>query len=201
MFVIVGLGNPDLKYRHTRHNCGYLALDMLAEKLGITINKRTCKSMVGEGRIGGERVALVKPLTYMNNSGEAIVELLNWYKIDPADELIVVCDDVDLPVGEIRIRASGSAGTHNGLRSIIYLSGTDAFPRIRVGVGKPAPGWDLAAYVLSVFSDEEKESIKSALENAASAAEIIIKEGIPEAQQKYNVKKHNKKEETDEESV
>lgn len=194
MYVIVGLGNPDQKYRYTRHNCGFLALDFLAERLGITIGKRLGKSMVGEGKKGPERIVLAKPLTYMNNSGEAVVELINWYKIDPAESLVVVCDDVDLPTGEIRIRPNGGAGTHNGMRSILYLTGTEDFPRIRVGIGKPAPEWDLAAYVLSVFSDEEKEIIKSALENAADAAEIILKDGISAAQQKYNVKKRKKDE-------
>ncbi len=194
MFVIVGLGNPDAKYRYTRHNCGFLALDFLAERLGIAINKRLGKSMVGEGRVGAERVVLAKPLTYMNNSGEAVVELINWYKIDPAEGLVVLCDDVDLPTGEIRVRSNGGAGTHNGMRSILYLTGTEHFPRIRVGIGKPAPEWDLAAYVLSVFSDEEKEIIRQGLENAADAAEIIIKDGIFAAQQKYNIKKRKKDE-------
>lgn len=194
MFVIVGLGNPDAKYRYTRHNCGFLALDFLAERLGITLGKRLGKSLVGEGRKGAERVVLAKPLTYMNNSGEAVVELINWYKIDPAEGLVVLCDDADLPAGEIRIRSNGGAGTHNGMRSIIFLTGTENFPRIRVGIGKPAPEWDLAAYVLSVFPDEEKEIIRQGLENAADAAEILIKDGIFAAQQKYNVKKRKKAE-------
>jgi len=192
MYVIVGLGNPDRKYMHTRHNCGFLALDLLAEKLGVVIGKSACKSAVGEGRVGSERVVLAKPVTYMNLSGEAVVELINWYKIDPKEELIVICDDIDLPAGEIRIRAQGSAGTHNGLRSIIYLTGTDEFARIRVGVGKPAPEWDLAAYVLSVFSDGEKESVFAGLSHAAEAAELIVREGVFTAQQKYNVKKRKK---------
>jgi PTH1 family peptidyl-tRNA hydrolase len=194
MYVIVGLGNPDARYRHTRHNSGYLALDFLAERLGIAINKRLGKSMVGEGRIGTKRVILAKPLTYMNNSGEAVVELINWYKIDPAEELVVIYDDIDLPAGEIRVRQSGGAGTHNGMRSILYLTGTDQFPRIRVGIGKPDPKWDLAAYVLSVFPEEEREIMLTGLTNAADAAEIILQDGISAAQQKYNVKKRRKEE-------
>lgn len=197
MFVIVGLGNPDAKYTHTRHNSGFLALDFLAERLGVAFSKRLGKSAVAEGRLGTQRVVLAKPLTYMNNSGEAVVELINWYKIDPAEELVVIYDDIDLPAGEIRVRSSGSAGTHNGMRSIIYLTGTEHFPRIRVGIGKPAPNWDLAAYVLSVFTDEEKETIKTGLLHAADAAEIIVKEGISAAQQKYNVKKRKKDEPAD----
>jgi PTH1 family peptidyl-tRNA hydrolase len=194
MFVFVGLGNPDAKYRYTRHNSGFLALDFLAERLGITFGKRLGKSMVGEGRVGTQRVVLAKPLTYMNNSGEAVVELINWYKIDPAEELVVIYDDIDLPAGEIRVRSNGGSGTHNGMRSIIYLTGTESFPRIRVGIGKPLPEWDLAAYVLSVFSEEEKETIKKGLENAADAAQLILKDGISAAQQKYNVKKRKKDE-------
>jgi len=194
MFVFDGLGTPDAKYRHTRHNSGFLALDMLAERFGIAFNKRMAKSVVGEGRVGTERVVLAKPVTYMNNSGEAVVELINWYKIDPAERLVVIYDDIDLPAGEIRVRSSGSAGTHNGMRSIIYLTGRDDFARIRVGIGKPAPGWDLAAYVLSVFSEEERETIRTGLLHAADAAEIILKEGISAAQQKYNVKKRKKDE-------
>lgn len=194
MYVIVGLGNPDLKYRTTRHNAGYLALDLLADKFGMRFEKKACKSVLAEGRIGTQRVVLAKPITYMNLSGEAVVALINWYKIDPADELIVLCDDIDLPAGEIRIRPRGSAGTHNGLRNILYLTGTDTFARVRIGVGAPPKGWDLANYVLASFPEEEQDVIQSGLSHAAEAAELIVQEGIMAAQQKFNVKKRRVKE-------
>ena len=199
MYVIVGLGNPDKKYLSTRHNCGYLAVDLLCDQLSISLNKKACKCLLGEGRMGSERVILAKPLTYMNNSGEAVVELLNWYKPDMETELIVIYDDIDLPAGEIRIRPSGSAGTHNGMRSILFLTGKDKFPRIRVGIGRPPAGWDLANYVLGEFRPEEKETIIEGLNHAAEAARLIMAEGIPAAQAKYNVKKRKKAPETQEE--
>ena len=193
MYIVVGLGNPDLKYAHTRHNAGFLAVDALADKLGVSVAKRAHKSLVGEGYVGGKKVVLAKPQTYMNNSGEAVVELLNWYKIDPAEELIVIYDDVDLDVGELRLRARGSAGTHNGMRSIIRLTGTDDFPRVRVGIGKPLPGWDLAAYVLGVFPEEGRDVIRDSLKKAADAAACIISEGMNAAGQKYNIRKKKPK--------
>ena len=193
MYIIVGLCNPDLKYAHTRHNAGFLAIDALADKLGITVTKRAHKSLIGEGYAGGKKVVLAKPLTYMNNSGEAVVDLINWYKIDPAEELIVIYDDIDLDVGELRLRARGSAGTHNGMRSIIRLTGTDAFPRVRVGIGKPLPGWDLAAYVLSIFPEEGRDAIRDALRKAADAAHCIVTEGMNAAGQKYNIRKKKPK--------
>jgi len=194
MYVIVGLGNPDRKYLNTRHNCGFLAIDLLADALGIDLNKRACKCVLGEGRLNGQRIVLAKPVTYMNLSGEAVVELLNWYKIDQAEELIVIYDDIDLPVGEIRIRGNGSAGSHNGMKSILYLTGSDVFPRIRVGIDRQPTGWDLANYVLGEFRPEEKEAIVKGLENAADAAKLIATEGLKAAQSKYNVKKRKKKE-------
>jgi PTH1 family peptidyl-tRNA hydrolase len=189
MHIIVGLGNPDTKYAATRHNAGYLALDRLAARNGIELKKQAFKCVTGEGRIGGEKVVLAKPVTYMNLSGQAVVELLNWYKIDPARELIVIYDDIDLDPGSIRIRARGSAGTHNGMRSIIGLTGTDQFPRVRVGIGKCPREWNLADYVLSNFLPEEKDEILRGLEKAAEGAELIVKEGVSEAQGKFNEKK------------
>ena len=194
MYVIAGLGNPDRKYLNTRHNAGYLALDVLAARHGLRFEKTALKSVLAEGRIGTNRVVLAKPITYMNLSGEAVVALLNWYKIDPSSELIVLYDDIDLPAGEIRIRPRGSAGTHNGMRSILQLTGTEDFPRVRIGIGKPPKGWDLANYVLSAFPQEERELIEAGLSHAADAVELMLTQGIGAAQQKYNVKKRSKKE-------
>ena len=143
-YIVVGLGNPEKKYEHTRHNVGFDVLQVLSQKLDIPLNKLRCKALTGEGRIGGERVVLAAPQTYMNLSGQSVVELLRWYKAD-AKHLIVVYDDVDLPQGRLRVRAGGSAGTHNGMRNIVYLTGRDDFPRVRIGIGKPEPGRDLAA--------------------------------------------------------
>ena len=150
MYVIVGLGNPGRKYEHTRHNVGFDVVDILAERHTIPCVRSRCKATVGEGMIGGERVVLAKPETYMNLSGESVVQLVNWYKIEP-EQLIVVYDDVDLAAGKIRFRPSGSAGTHNGMRNIIYLYGKENFPRVRVGIGRPPEGWDLKDYVLTGY--------------------------------------------------
>lgn len=188
MYVIAGLGNPDRKYLNTRHNAGYLALDVLAARHGLRFEKTALKSVLAEGRIGTNRVVLAKPITYMNLSGEAVVALLNWYKIDPSSELIVLYDDIDLPAGEIRIRPRGSAGTHNGMRSIIGLTGRDDFARVRIGIGKPAPGWDLAGYVLSIFPEEERPAMRESITKAAEAVECILSEGIDSAQTRYNKK-------------
>lgn len=199
MFVIVGLGNPGKKYMHSRHNAGFLSLELLAKKHGIDIRKSAHKALVGEGRIGGQRVALAMPQTFMNLSGQSVVELINWYKIDPAEELIVLYDDIDLPVGQLRIRAKGSAGTHNGMKSILYLTGGDAFPRVRIGVGRPKPGWDLADYVLADFEQDERKEMMDAFEKAGEAVELIIKDGVTAAQSAFNVKRnHAPKEEKEE---
>ena len=195
MFVIVGLGNPGGRYEFTRHNAGFLAVDLLAKKHGIDVRKSAHKALLGEGRIGAAKVVIAKPQTFMNESGRSVVDLLNWYKIAPADELIVVYDDVDLDVGSIRVRPNGSAGTHNGMRSIIYLTGTDAFARVRIGIGKQKAGWELADHVLSTFPDEEKESVFASLNQTVDAIETIVREGVGEAQRKYNKKKAPLKEE------
>lgn len=181
MHVIVGLGNPGAKYRRTHHNAGYDALEILAEKLNIRIDKPKCKAYVGEGLIGASRVVLAKPQTYMNLSGESVVQLCNWYKPEP-DQLIVVYDDVDLPLGSVRVRPKGSAGTHNGMRSILYLLGRDDFPRVRIGIGRPPEGWDLAGYVLSTYNtNEEREAAFDAYVRAAEAIQILVKEGTAKA--------------------
>ena len=154
MYIVVGLGNPGRKYEHTRHNVGFDVLEVLSQKYDIPIRKLRCKAAVGEGTIRGERVVLAQPQTFMNLSGESVVELMNWYKAEP-EHLIVVYDDVDLPEGRLRFRPSGSAGTHNGMRNIIYLLGKENFPRVRVGIGRPAEGWDMKDWVLATYRTPE----------------------------------------------
>ena len=158
MYVIVGLGNPGTKYQFTRHNTGFNVIEVLSQKLDIKLDKTKCKARLGEGRIGTERIVLAQPQTYMNLSGESVVELVNWYKC-PLDHMVVVYDDIDLPAGKIRIRAKGSAGTHNGMRNIIYLLGRDDFPRVRVGIGRQPEGWDLADYVVGEYRTPEERKV------------------------------------------
>ncbi len=158
MYVIVGLGNPGDKYAHTHHNAGFDVVTLLAHRLGLSFSKLKCKARIAEGRLGGERVALALPQTFMNLSGESVVELVNWYKVD-MEHLVVIYDDIDLEPGRIRFRAKGSAGTHNGMRSIIYLLGRDDFPRVRVGVGRAPQGWDLVDWVLTGYRTPEERQI------------------------------------------
>ena len=184
-YIVVGLGNPEKKYEHTRHNVGFDVLQVLSQKLNIPLNKLRCKALTGEGRIGGERVVLAAPQTYMNLSGQSVVELLRWYKAD-AKHLIVVYDDVDLPQGRLRVRAGGSAGTHNGMRNIVYLTGRDDFPRVRVGIGKPEPGRDLAAYVLGKYPPEARQAMFDAFLRAADAVQAIVTDGAEAAMARFN---------------
>lgn len=200
MLVVMGLGNPEEKYTYTRHNAGFLALDRLAEKHGFAFRKEAHRAMIAEGRIGSEKVVLAKPLTYMNDSGRSAVDLINWYKIDPAEELLVLYDDIDLDVGEIRIRAKGSAGSHNGMKSIIYLTGQDDFPRVRIGIGHKPAAWDLADYVLSGFSEEEKPAFWDSLADAGDAVEMVAQGDLLEAQNRFN-KRGKAKKQTEEERV
>ncbi len=188
MYLIVGLGNPGREYANTRHNAGYMALDILADKYNIEIKRHNFRSVFGEGRIGTEKVVLAKPETFMNNSGFAVRDLLNWYKADH-DHLIVVYDDADIPVGTLRMRDKGSAGTHNGMKSIVYQLGFDDFPRVRIGIGGAAHG--MIGHVLGDFSDEEKPLIKVALGDAAEALELIVKGRMQEAQARFNHKGKN----------
>ncbi|HYE84677.1 MAG TPA: aminoacyl-tRNA hydrolase [Clostridia bacterium] len=188
MYLIVGLGNPGDKYRYTKHNAGFMVLDYFASAHNISISKIKHKAVLGEGLIGQEKVILAKPQTYMNLSGESVLELVNWYKED-ISRLIVVYDDVDIPVGRIRIRPEGSSGTHNGMKSIIYILNTDKFPRIRVGIGKQPDYMDLADYVLSRFSDEEIPLMEDAVKKSALALEEIIKNDVISAMNKYNSEK------------
>lgn len=188
MYIIIGLGNPGREYAGTRHNIGYMVLDNIAAKINLSGGREGFRSVYLETRIGTERVVLAKPTTYMNNSGFAARDLMNWYKCEP-HEMLVIYDDIDLPAGDIRIREKGSAGTHNGMRSIIYQLGFDDFPRIRVGVGRQADGRDLAAHVLSEPSDEEKKHLTEAVEQAADAAIMIVNGDIKGAQSRFNKKK------------
>jgi PTH1 family peptidyl-tRNA hydrolase len=185
MHIIVGLGNPGQKYHGTRHNIGFYVIDLLAEAHGIKLNKIKHKALLGEGYIGNEKVVLAKPQTFMNLSGESLLSLKQWYKPED-DKIIVIYDDVDLESGVLRIRPSGSAGTHNGMRSIIYLLQTQDFPRVRIGIGRPPEGWDLADYVLSRFRDEEVEAVKAACDNAVKGVECIISQGVVQAMSRYN---------------
>ncbi|WMJ76473.1 MULTISPECIES: aminoacyl-tRNA hydrolase [unclassified Sedimentibacter] len=185
MYIIAGLGNPGKEYTGTRHNVGYDTLDCLAEKYDVKLNKLKFNSVYGETFINGEKVMLVKPVTYMNRSGIAIDEIIKFYKI-PVDNLIVIYDDIDIPVGTLRIRPHGSPGTHNGMKSIINHVGEN-FPRIRVGIGRN-PDIDLADYVLQKFGRDESDKIRMIMEKAAEAAIEIIEKNIDAAMQKYNIK-------------
>lgn len=172
--LIVGLGNPDRKYENTRHNTGWMALDYIADKLDCRVNKIKYKSLIGTCEINGAKVMLMKPTTYMNNSGQAVVEAMNFYKI-PAENVIVIFDDISLDVGKMRIRSKGSDGGQKGMRSIINLSGSQAFPRIKIGIGaKPNPDWDLADWVLSKFTDKEMKDLEKMFDNAYKAVELIV---------------------------
>lgn len=185
IYVVAGLGNPGGKYDYTRHNVGFETIDILAQKHDIKISKLKHKALSGEGSIGGKRVLLVKPQTYMNLSGESIREIIQWYKSD-IKNLIIVYDDIDLPIGKLRVRPKGSSGSHNGMKSVIYQIQSDEFPRVRIGVDKPPEGWDLANFVLSRFSNEERKTIEESLLNASNAVEAIIKSGVDAAMNKYN---------------
>lgn len=185
MYIIVGLGNPGQQYAHTRHNIGFDALDIISKNNNIILNKTRHKALLGEGTITGERVVLAKPQTFMNASGDSIVELVRWYKI-ASSNLIVIYDDIDLGIGKLRIRPHGSAGSHNGMRSIIDRLRKDDFPRVRIGIGAPPAGWDLADYVLSKFFESEKEIALQSMKKSADAAEAIIQMGAPEAMNRFN---------------
>lgn len=193
MYLVVGLGNPGKDYEATRHNIGFKAIDYIADRLNVPLNKIGFKAVYGVTSIQGEKVIIAKPQTYMNLSGECVVDFYNYYKID-LNNIIIIYDDIDLSVGDIRIRAKGSAGTHNGMKSIIYQLQSEQFPRVRIGVSPPPKEWDLKDYVLSKFTDEEKDNINDAIKQAAEAVEIIVKQDISSAQQLYNKKPGKHKE-------
>ena len=185
-YLIVGLGNPGRQYESTRHNAGFICIDILAEKYGIKINKLKFKSLMGEGRIEGKRCLLLKPQTFMNLSGEAVRDAVEFYKI-PTENVIVICDDISLEPGKMRIRRKGSHGGQNGMRNIIYHLKDDNFPRIKIGIGaKPNPEYDLADWVLSRFSQSEAKLIKQIADDTVSAIEYMVKGDIDKAMSNYN---------------
>ena len=188
MFIIAGLGNPGKEYVNTRHNVGYSALDVFASKYGIRVEDEKFKSLLGKGVVNGQKVILMKPLTYMNLSGEAIHAVCDYYKIDPEAELIVLYDDICLPVGQLRVRPKGSAGGHNGIKSIIQHLGTENFQRIRVGVGEKPSRMDLADYVLGHFTEEEKKAEAEAYDKVSDALLLLMEDRMEECMNKYNRK-------------
>ncbi len=185
IFVIAGLGNPGSRYDNTRHNVGFDAIDLLSDRYGIKVSKLKHKALIGDGTIKNERVLLVKPQTFMNLSGESIRDIAEWYKIPP-ERLVIIYDDVDLPLGKIRVRPGGSSGTHNGMRSVIYQLQNDEFPRVRIGIDKAPEGWELADFVLSKFSASERKIINDSISNAADAAAAIVTSGVSTAMNLYN---------------
>jgi PTH1 family peptidyl-tRNA hydrolase len=189
MYVIVGLGNPEKKYFKTRHNVGFEVIDALSDKYNIGLTETKFKAVYGKGRIGNERVILVKPLTYMNLSGEAVAPICNYFKVDSKSDLIVISDDVELDVGKLRVRPKGSAGGHNGLKNIIAQLGHDEFSRVRVGVGKKPREWDMVDWVLGHFEGEDAVTIKQSIDRAAQAAVWIIENGTESAMNEFNGKK------------
>ena len=186
MYVIVGLGNPDKKYEHTRHNIGFDVIDALADKYNISVTDKKHKALCGSGVIEGMKVLLVKPQTYMNLSGESVAEVMNFYKLDPDEEMIVIFDDISLEPGRIRIRKKGSAGGHNGIKSIIAMTGTQGFSRIKVGVGEKPQGWDLADHVLGRFSSEDRAKVEEAIGHAMDAAVLMMQGETDKAMNIYN---------------
>ena len=191
MDIIAGLGNPGTQYMGTRHNAGFSVIDALADQYNISVDTQKHKGMIGKGMIEGEKVILVKPMTYMNLSGESVRELVNYYKVDPESELIVVYDDISLAPGQIRIRKKGSAGGHNGIKNIIANLGTDHFMRVKVGVGEKPKNWDLADYVLSPFTKDERPLVNLAIEHAAKAIEQMLNGDVDAAMNEYNRKSAN----------
>ena len=186
--MIVGLGNPGSQYEKTRHNVGFRVIDMIAEKLRTKVDRLKFKALTRQVDCNGQKILLVQPQTFMNLSGAAVSALATYYKIKP-ERILVIFDDISLPVGKIRIRKDGSAGGHNGIKSIIQSLGTDQFPRVKVGVGaKPHPDYDLADWVLSKFSAQEEKNLQPALENAAEAALLVLEQGVEKAASAFNGK-------------
>ncbi len=189
MYIIVGLGNPKKEYDNTRHNIGFDVIDVIAKKEGISVIEKKHKALIGKGYIAGNKVILAKPQTFMNLSGESVRELVDYYKIDETEELIVIADDISLDVGQLRIRKKGSAGGHNGLKNIIAHLGHDRFQRIKMGVGNKPAGYDLADYVLGHFTKMERKEMDDASDRAAKAVEVMITEDADTAMNQFNGKK------------
>lgn len=188
MFIIVGLGNPERKYDGTRHNIGFSAITALSDACGISMDFKKHKAVCGKGYIEGQKVLLAMPQTYMNLSGESVRELVDYYKIDPQSQLVIIYDDINLPPGRLRIRATGSAGGHNGMKNIISHLGTQDFARIRIGVGEKPKGWDLVDYVLARFDRKEEPVIREALERVVESCRVIVTEDVTEAMNQFNHK-------------
>ncbi len=193
MYIIAGLGNPTAQYQGTRHNVGFDVIDKLADRYNISVEGRKSRALVGKGIIEGQKVLLVKPQTFMNLSGESIRGLVDYYKIDPETELLVVYDDISLDVGQLRIRKKGSAGGHNGIKNIIAQLDTQVFARIKVGVGEKPKGYDLADYVLGHFSKAEREMMEDGYENALEAIKLFLSDEIDQAMNLYNRKGKSEK--------
>lgn len=189
MIIIAGLGNPTKEYEGTRHNVGFQVIDKIAEKYNIAVDAKKGRAYVGKGIIEGQKVLLVKPQTYMNLSGESIRELVDYFKVDPKEELLVIYDDISLNPGQIRIRKKGSAGGHNGIKNIIANLGSSVFPRIKVGVGEKPKGYDLADYVLGKFSKEDRVLMEEGYDLACEASALIMQGAIDQAMNEYNQKK------------
>lgn len=194
MYLIVGLGNPGKTYEGTRHNMGFDTIDYLIEEHQIPQSGVKFNAMYGKGIIGGEKVILMKPLSFMNLSGGPVQEAASYFKIDPETELIVIYDDIDLEPGQLRIRKQGSAGGHNGMKDIIQKLGTQKFTRIKVGVGAKPKGWDLADYVLGRFSANERKVVDESIKRAGKAVEIMLSQGVDAAMNEYNKKQVSVKE-------
>lgn len=185
VYNLSDFGNPGVEYEKTRHNIGFRVIDKIAENLKIDMSKKKFDAIIGEGRIGTEKIILLKPQTYMNLSGNSVKQIMDFYKLSP-DELIVIYDDIDIEIGKIRIKKSGGSGTHNGMRNIVQMLASEGFPRIRVGTDKPKFKMDLAEYVLMPFTKEEEIILKEVIENAARAAERIVTVGVQSAMNDFN---------------
>lgn len=185
MLLIVGLGNPGMKYDRTRHNVGFMVIDRFANKHNITIDNAKWKALVGEGRIAGEKVLLMKPQTYMNLSGHAVRQAIQFYKLDP-EEVLVICDDIDIAFGHIRLKSKGSAGTHNGLKSIVQEIGSSDFPRLKIAVGRKPAFMDLADFVLSKFSRDEEKTLDEEIETGVRVLDLVAEGRLTEAMNLYN---------------
>ena len=188
MYIIAGLGNPDGRYENTRHNVGFEVIDILADRMGICADEKKHRALCGRGVLEGQKVILLKPQTYMNLSGASVRAAADFYKAEP-ENIIVVYDDISLEPGQLRIRGKGSAGGHNGIKNIIAHLGTQEFPRVKVGIGEKPKGMDLADYVLSHFSQGERETMREAYKEAAEAVAVMVGQGIDEAMNRFNGKK------------
>lgn len=186
MYLIVGLGNPGEKYQNNRHNAGFQCVSELARRHGLTWDGKRANARLAEGMINGTKVALARPQTYMNDSGKAVVGLVNWYKIDPATQLLVIFDELDLPFGTIKLRMQGGSSGQGGMKSIIQLLGTQQFPRLRFGIGRPPAGWEVVNYVLGNWNSAEREHLPALYDRAVGACESMIRDGVVKAMNLIN---------------